>query len=169
MKNIDKSDPFIHLRLHSSYSLLRGAIRPEELPNLCKKNLMPAVGLTDTGNMFGALEISELLVNSGIQPLIGCEFKLLQNDSNDHNSKYYSDVVLLAQNEDGYKNLLKLSSEFYLNSNSSQLALNLRQLERYSKDLILLCGGSSGVLGVNLISNRNNEANKKARDLKKNF
>ena len=169
MKNIDKSDPFIHLRLHSSYSLLRGAIRPEELPNLCKKNLMPAVGLTDTGNMFGALEISELLVNSGIQPLIGCEFKLLQNDSNDHNSKYYSDVVLLAQNEDGYKNLLKLSSEFYLNSNSSQLALNLRQLERYSKDLILLCGGSSGVLGVNLISNRNNEANKKARDLKKIF
>ena len=76
MKNIEKSDPFIHLRVHSSYSLLRGAIRPEELPKLCQKNLMPAVGVTDSGNLFGALEISELLVANGIQPLIGCEFKL---------------------------------------------------------------------------------------------
>ena len=80
--------------------------------------------------MFGALEISELLVNSGIQPIIGCEFKLLQNDSNDHNSKYYSEIVLLAQNEDGYKNLLKLSSEFFSKSKiPPQLALDLSQLE----------------------------------------
>ena len=113
MSKIEKNDPFIHLRLHSSYSLLRGAIKPEELPKLCKKNFMPAVGITDSGNLFGALEISELLVDNGVQPLIGCEFKLLQNNIDGQNLNYYSDIVLLAQNEDGYRNLLKLSSEFF--------------------------------------------------------
>ena len=169
MKNFEKSDPFIHLRLHSSYSLLQGAIRPEELPKLCLKNLMPAVGVTDTGNLFGALEISELLVANGIQPLIGCEFKFLQNSINDQNSNYYSDIILLAQNDDGYKNLLKLSSEFFLNQKSPKLALDLSQLEKYSDDLILLCGGSSGILGANLLSNRKEEAKKTAVYLKKIF
>ena len=169
MKNFEKSDPFIHLRLHSSYSLLQGAIRPEELPKLCQKNLMPAVGVTDTGNLFGALEISELLVANGIQPLIGCEFKILQNNINDKNSNYYSDIILLAQNDDGYKNLLKLSSEFFLNQKSPKLALDLSQLEKYSDDLILLCGGSSGILGANLLSNRKEEAKKTAVYLKKIF
>ena len=169
MKNFEKSDPFIHLRLHSSYSLLQGAIRPEELPKLCQKNLMPAVGVTDTGNLFGALEISELLVANGIQPLIGCEFKILQNNFNDQNSNYYSDIILLAQNDNGYKNLLKLSSEFFLNQKSPKLALDLSQLEKYSDDLILLCGGSSGILGANLLSNRKEEAKKNAVYLKKIF
>ena len=169
MKNFEKSDPFIHLRLHSSYSLLQGAIRPEELPKLCQKNLMPAVGVTDTGNLFGALEISELLVANGIQPLIGCEFKILQNNINDQNSNYYSDIILLAQNDDGYKNLLKLSSEFFLNQKSPKLALDLSQLEKYSDDIILLCGGSSGILGANLLSNRKEEAKKNAVYLKKIF
>ena len=169
MKNFEKSDPFIHLRLHSSYSLLQGAIRPEELPKLCQKNLMPAVGVTDTGNLFGALEISELLVANGIQPLIGCEFKILQNNINDQNSNYYSDIILLAQNDDGYKNLLKLSSEFFLNQKSPKLALDLSQLEKHSNDLILLCGGSSGILGTNLLLNRKEEAKKTAVYLKKIF
>ena len=169
MKNLEKSDPFIHLRLHSSYSLLQGAIRPEELPKLCQKNLMPAVGVTDTGNLFGALEISELLVANGIQPLIGCEFKFLQNNINDQNSNYYSDIILLAQNEDGYKNLLKLSSEFFLNQKSPKLALDLSQLEKHSNDLILLCGGSSGILGTNLLLNKKEEAKKTAVYLKKIF
>ena len=169
MKNFEKSDPFVHLRLHSSYSLLQGAIRPEELPKLCQKNFMPAVGVTDTGNLFGALEISELLVANGIQPLIGCEFKILQNNINDQNSNYYSDIILLAQNDDGYKNLLKLSSEFFLNQKSPKLALDLSQLEKYSDDLILLCGGSSGILGANFLSNRKEEAKKTAVYLKKIF
>ena len=94
MKNINNIDPFIHLRLHSSYSLLRGALRPEELPKICEKNSMPAVGITDSGNLFGALEISELLVNSGIQPIIGCEFSLILNNHSDQNTNLYSDIVL---------------------------------------------------------------------------
>ena len=169
MKNINNRDPFIHLRLHSSYSLLKGALRPEELPKICEKNSMPAVGITDSGNLFGALEISELLVNSGIQPIIGCEFSLILNNHSDQNTNLYSDIVLFAQNENGYKNLLKLSSEFFLNQKSPKLSIDLYQLEQYSNDLIMLCGGSSGILGVNLISKRMNEAKKRAVDLKKIF
>ncbi len=166
MSNIENNDPFIHLRLHSSYSLLRGAVRPEELPNMCKKNCMPAVGITDSGNLFGALEISELLVGNGIQPLIGCEFKFFQNNFDKQDKKNYSDIVLLAQNEDGYKNLLKLSSEFFLNQNSPNLALDFSQLEKYSNNIIMLCGGSSGVLGINFLNNREREAKKTAIGLK---
>ena len=169
MKNINNRDPFIHLRLHSSYSLLRGALRPEELPKICEKNSMPAVGISDTGNLFGALEISELLVNNGIQPIIGCEFSLMLNNHSDQNTNLYSDIVLFAQNENGYKNLLKLSSEFFLNQKLPKLSIDLSQLEKYSNDLIMLCGGSSGILGVNLISKRMNEAKKRAVDLKKIF
>ena len=142
MKNINNRDPFIHLRLHSSYSLLRGALRPEELPKICEKNSMPAVGITDSGNLFGALEISELLVNNGIQPIIGCEFNLMLNSHGDQNTNLYSDIVLFAQNENGYKNLLKLSTEFFLNQKSPKLSIDLSQLEKYSNDLIMLCGGS---------------------------
>ena len=105
-----KSNPFIHLRLHTSYSLLEGAIRPEELPMLCKDSSMPAVGITDSGNLFGALEISELLIKNGVQPLLGCEFQFKLNIKSGEqvNGPAYSSLVLLAQNEEGYLNLLKL-------------------------------------------------------------
>ncbi len=169
MNKIENNDPFVHLRLHSSYSLLKGAIKPEELPSLCTKNSMPAVGITDSGNLFGALEMSELLIEQGIQPLIGCEFKLKQNYFDDQN-KQYSDIVLLAQNDNGYRNLLKLSSEFFLKQNLPKLSLDFSQLEKYSDDLIILCGGSSGILGVNLLNNKQIEAKKKTvNSLKKNI
>ena len=116
MSNIGTSNPFIHLRLHSSYSLLEGAIRPEELPLLCKEASMPAVAITDSGNLFGALEISELLIKGGIQPLIGCEFKLklsINNQEKFKDSDVY-DIALLAQNERGYLNLLKFQNLLYL-------------------------------------------------------
>ena len=68
----DSMPQFIHLRLHSAYSLLEGAIRIKELPKLCKADGMPAVALTDTGNLFGALEFSEVMADAGIQPITGC-------------------------------------------------------------------------------------------------
>ena len=153
MNKIMKSNPFIHLRLHTSYSLLEGAIRPEELPMLCKESSMPAVGITDSGNLFGALEISELLIKNGVQPLLGCEFqfKLNINSGEQVNGPEYSSLVLLAQNEEGYLNLLKLSSEYFLKSTNSILALDGTQLTNHAKGLIALCGGPKGVLGLNIL------------------
>ena len=65
---------FIHLRLHTEYSLLEGAVRLKKLPGLCEMAEMPAVAITDTNNMFAALEASEWLSKAGVQPIIGCQF-----------------------------------------------------------------------------------------------
>ena len=72
---------FIHLHLHTCYSLLEGAITIQGLNSLCKKNDMPAVAVTDTGNMFAALEASEILSADGIQPIIGCQLDLMYDQS----------------------------------------------------------------------------------------
>src|SRR5215470_20280610 len=70
---------FVHLRVHTAYSLSAGAIRPKELVDLCKAERMPAVAVTDTGNLFGALEIATTCAAAGIQPIIGCEIALERN------------------------------------------------------------------------------------------
>src|SRR5688572_30798150 len=67
-----KTPPFIHLRVHSAYSLLEGAIHVKELVKWCKTQGMPAVGLTDHGNLFGSLEFSMAAMDEGVQPIIGC-------------------------------------------------------------------------------------------------
>ena len=67
---------FIHLRLHSAYSLLEGAVPVKKLADLCKAAGMPAVALTDTGNLFAALEFSETLAKAGVQPIMGCQLAL---------------------------------------------------------------------------------------------
>mgnify|MGYP002882541089 FL=1 len=164
-----KPNPFIHLRLHSSYSLLKGAIRPEELPALCKEASMPAVGITDSGNLFGALEISELLIRNGVQPLIGCEFKFNVDSEDQARESDYSTLVLLAQSEEGYLNLLKLSSHYFLRANNSVLALDSVQVENHAEGLIALCGGTKGSLGLNILKKNINAANVAANWFKKIF
>ena len=71
---------FIHLRVHTAYSLSAGAIKVKELVALCKANKMPAVAITDSGNLFGALEFATACTDSGIQPIIGCEVALARAD-----------------------------------------------------------------------------------------
>src|SRR5258708_36797293 len=73
---------FIHLRVHSAYSLSAGAIKIKELVGLCKANKMPAVAITDSSNLFGALEFSTTCAEAGIQPIIGCEIGLLVHEAN---------------------------------------------------------------------------------------
>ena len=108
---------FIHLRTHSSYSLLEGAITVKNMPDLCVKHHMPALGLTDTNNLFGALEFSQSLAKSGIQPLIGLQIdvQLKSYFTNEkHPKDHIAPVILFAQNETGYRNLLKIASRAYL-------------------------------------------------------
>ena len=64
---------FVHLRVHSAYSLSEGAIRPDKIAALAKADAMPAVAITDTGNLFGALEFSQACVGKGVQPIVGCQ------------------------------------------------------------------------------------------------
>src|SRR5579863_6213311 len=99
---------FIHLRVHSAYSLSAGAIRLKELPGLCRAQRMPAVAVTDCGNLFGALEFS-VAAGEGIQPIIGCELGLRAREAGrskltrgQPGSRPPEPVVLLAQSETGY-------------------------------------------------------------------
>ncbi|HIF11381.1 MAG TPA: PHP domain-containing protein [Sneathiellales bacterium] len=115
---------FVHLRLHTAYSLSEGAIQVKALAPLCAKNRMPAVAVTDTGNLFGALEISELAASAGVQPIIGCTLAMRETriDESELGAGPLDEparIVLLVQDEQGYKNLLELSSRAYLETDSS--------------------------------------------------
>ena len=121
------SDPgFVHLHVHSSYSLLEGALTIGKLAELAKADRQPALALTDTDNMFGALEFSDKLAGSGIQPIVGCAVSIDFGDQeaprHGGHALRHPRVVLLAANEDGYSNLMRLTSRAFLDTPSGEPA-----------------------------------------------
>ena len=143
------ADPrFIHLRVHSEYSLLEGAVRLKKLPGLCADKGMPAVALTDTNNLFAALEFSVAAAGAGVQPIMGCQVDLRVADpSPGERAKPPAPVVLLAQSEAGYEHLMKLNSCLYLRRDGELPHVTLEELERHSEDVICLTGGPDGAVG----------------------
>src|SRR5918911_5418873 len=104
---------FVHLHVHSSYSLLEGALKIADLAKLAAADRQPALALTDTNNLFGALEFSEKLSGMGIQPIAGLQLSVLfeEPDPTARNGGLpLADIVLLAQTEEGYGNLMRLAS-----------------------------------------------------------
>ncbi|XXK34787.1 DNA polymerase III subunit alpha [Rhodobacteraceae bacterium nBUS_22] len=139
---------FIHLRLHSEYSLLEGAIRLKKLPALCASMDMPAVALTETNNLFSALEFSIAASGTGIQPILGCQVDVGYLAAvPGERPKPPAALVLLAQSERGYENLMKLNSCLYLENDGQLPQVSLEELTRYSQDLICLSGGAYGPVG----------------------
>ncbi|MFQ5622144.1 MAG: DNA polymerase III subunit alpha [Paracoccaceae bacterium] len=151
---------FIHLRLHSAYSLLEGAVQIRDLPKLCADKDFPAVALTDSGNLFGALEFSETAAKAGLQPIIGCQFqtKFESDTQAGERAPGPRPLVLLAQNETGYRNLLKLSSSSFLGSGEALPHVTPEQVSLHSAGLICLTGGSEGPVGWLLRSGREAQA-----------
>ncbi len=143
------SDPrFIHLRLHTEYSLLEGAVPVKKLAGLCRDHGMPAVAVTDTDNMFCALEFSVLAAGEGIQPIIGCQMHMTYLDARPgERAPDPAPVVLLAQNETGYLNLLKLNSCAHLMRRGEAAQIRTDELERHAEGLICLTGGADGPVG----------------------
>ncbi len=145
---MSSSPRFIHLRVHSEYSLLEGAVRLKTLPELCRKAKMPAVAVTDTNNMFAALEFSVTAQAAGIQPIMGCQVDLAHAAAAPgERPRPPAPIVLLAQNETGYGNLMKLNSCLYLRDDSQLPHVTLAELERHAEGLICLTGGPDGPLG----------------------
>ena len=147
------SEPrFIHLRLHSAYSLLEGAVPVKTLPELCAAAGMPAVALTDTGNLFAALEFSEAAAKAKtpIQPIVGCQLALAFATPAHPGDRPPAPrpVVLLAQDETGFGNLMKLSSLNYLGCGAAEPHVTLAALEAHAAGLICLTGGADGPLGA---------------------
>ena len=140
---------FVHLRVHSAYSLSEGAIKVPELAELCAREHMPAVGITDTGNLFGALEFSTVCAAKGVQPIIGCQIALAHSDkSKDNGHREPDQLVLLVQDETGYSNLLKLVSTAFLETESGQVPqVDIRMLAQRNSGLIALTGGVMGPVG----------------------
>jgi DNA polymerase-3 subunit alpha len=140
---------FIHLRLHSAYSLLEGAIPVKALAKLCEAAGMPAVALTDTGNLFAALEFSEAMAKAGIQPITGCQLALAHAAPAHPGDRppAPAPVVLLAQDEAGFRNLMRLSSLNYLDCGAELPRIALDALAAHAEGLICLTGGADGPLG----------------------
>ena len=128
--------PFIHLRSQSSYSLSEGALKIEKLVNLAKKNNMPAIALTDNNNMFGILEFSIACINNSIQPIIGTSINYLDIQTKEHPSQ----LNFLVMNEEGYKNLLYLSSISHTSGNNP-IGIYHKDLKKYTNGLICYIGG----------------------------
>ncbi|MBY6046275.1 DNA polymerase III subunit alpha [Vannielia litorea] len=139
---------FIHLRVHTEYSLLEGAVPVKKLAGLCEKAEMPAVAVTDTNNMFAALEASVTLSGAGIQPIMGCQVDLEYEQAAPGGKPVApAPVVLLAQSEAGYEALMKLNSCLYLRGDGSLPHVTLEDLEQHSGGVICLSGGPDGPVG----------------------
>ncbi len=139
---------FIHLRCHSDHSLLEGAVGVPELVGLCVAGGFPAVAVTDSNNMFAALEFSVAARARGVQPIVGCQLDLAvgATDPRDRAARP-TPVVLLAQSEAGYRNLMKLNSCLYLGAEARE-GVTLEELSRHAEGLICLGGGPGGPLGA---------------------
>lgn len=141
--------PFIHLRVHTAYSLCEGAVKIPDLIHACEKTNTPAVAITDTNNMFGAFEFATKCASNGIQPIMGLTVDLKFEE-------IILKIVLLAKNEQGYKNLMKLMTCYYIENKEPIKYITIDNLTRYSEGIILLSGGANGPAGQ-LFLNGNKE------------
>lgn len=127
---------FVHLHLHSAYSLAEGAIKVKDLVKTCVKRGMPAVAVTDSSNMFGGLEFAIEAKKSGVQPILGAQVLYTEDEHQ---------LVLLVQNEKGYRNLCRLLSDAYMcGDETSKAIISKEELKEFSDGLICLSGGSKG-------------------------
>ncbi len=169
-----KTSPgFVHLHVHSSYSLLEGALTIGRLAELARKDRQPALALTDTDNMFGALEFSEKLASAGIQPIIGCAFAVDFGDQEVRNAalaENFPRIVLLAAHEDGYRSLMRLCSRAYLDTVQTERPhIKASWLDGEAGGLIALSGGPGGPFNAAIVAGQGALAVARCEDLQRRF
>src|SRR5476651_1372342 len=141
-------DSFVHLHLHTEYSLLDGAVRMKELMKKAKEFEMPAVAITDHGNLFGAIEFYQEAEKAGIKPIIGCEAYMAPGKLSDRQAASARDAAyhftLLVKDEQGYRNLVKLVSIAHLDGMYYKPRIDKELLAQHAKGLIGLSGCLKG-------------------------
>jgi len=161
------SIPFVHLHLHTQYSLLDGANRIEDLVAKAKACQMPAMAITDHGNMFGAVEFYLKCKKAGIKPLIGCELYIAPDSRFSKDSKGISEaayhLILLCQNLEGYKNLSYLTSAGFKEGFYYRPRIDRQLLEQHSEGLIALSACLKGEVAMQCGRNKMEEALETAR------
>ena len=164
---------FIHLHNHSDYSILDGAITIDKLVGKAVELKMPAVAITDHGNMFGAVEFYQAARSKGIKPIIGQEFYVSPGSRFDRDPRTNGDtsyhLLLLAKNLQGYKNLIKLSSSGYLEGFYYKPRIDLEILETYKEGLICSTACLGGEIPILILRGRIEEAHRAAGRLKELF
>jgi DNA polymerase-3 subunit alpha len=162
---------FIHLRVHSAYSLLEGALPLGRLFDLAKADYQPALGLVDSGNLFGALEFSEKSVDKGMQPIVGCaiavDFLDVEEDRRQVNAPPHRRIVLLAMTNTGYDNLVRLVSRSYMATEGAEGPhVRLPDLAEFAEGLICLSGGPDGPIDTILFEGREDSGRQRLQRLK---
>src|SRR5438046_8905740 len=160
-------DSFVHLHLHTEYSLLDGAIRMKELMKKAAEFKMPAVAITDHGNLFGAIEFYQEAVRAGVKPIIGCEAYVAPGSHKDRpgsrrDSAYH--FTLVAENETGYRNLVKLVTTAHLDGFHYAPRIDKELLAERSAGLIGLSGCLAGEINSAIQANNIEKAKQSAAD-----
>jgi DNA polymerase-3 subunit alpha len=152
------ASPFVHLHLHTQYSLLDGAIRIKELMQKAVGLGMPAVAMTDHGNLFGAIEFYQAAKAAGIKPIIGCEMYVAPGSMTDKKASSAKDAshhfTLLARDATGYQNLVKLVTAGYLDGYYYKPRIDKDLLARHAEGLIALSGCLKGELNGYLLADQ---------------
>ena len=151
---------FVHLKTKTIYSLLEGAIFSKALAARCCQFKMPAVGIADRANLYGALEFSEVLSSNGIQPIIGCQLPISSKEAKLKKLKAAEliSMLFIAKNEVGYRNLMELSSKFFLNDTYRFEGMSIGEIDKFSDGLICLSGGDESPINNLLKDNKLNDA-----------
>ena len=163
---------FVHLHIHSEYSLLDGANRIKDLPIRAKELGMDAIALTDHGSMFGTIDFYKACKANGIKPIIGCEVYVAPRSRKDKDPNLdarYNHLILLAKNNDGYKNLAKLVSLGYTEGFYYKPRIDKEALEQYHENLICCSACLAGEVNQAILKNNMEEAKKVALWFKKLF
>ena len=164
--------PFVHLHLHTEYSLLDGECRISTLPETVKKQGQTAVAITDHGALYGAVDFYKACVAEGIKPIIGCETYVAPEGAHikttsPTNAPHH--LVLLAKNETGYKNLTKIVSEAFIHGFYNRPRTDFEMLSRHSEGLIALSACISGIIARPLMQDRPDTARVHAMRMKEIF
>jgi len=162
MNEISKKE-FVHLKIHTQYSICEGALKTLDLAKYCKENKIKAIGLCDTNNLCGALEFSEFIAKSKTQPIIGTQINIKYKDN-------IGKIPIFAKNLEGYKNLIKLSSKSFLDIKDDENPhCTIEDIKKYNEGLILLTGSFDGFFGKLFFKNLTEEIFLILKSLNSNF
>ena len=144
---------FVHLHLHTEYSLLDGATRIDKLFKACKEKGMDTVAITDHGNMFGSLYFCQEAKKAGIKAIVGCEMYVCDDYTSKLGKPDYDHLILICKNKTGYKNLIKLDSIAFVDGFYYKPRIDYKTLAEYSEGLICLSACLAGRVARRLLDN----------------
>src|SRR5215469_9491561 len=167
---MSSSPPFVHLHCHTDYSLLDGACEITQLMDLVAEQKMPAIAMTDHGNLFGAVEFYNGAKDKGIHPVIGCEMYVSQQGHKSRSdTDRYNHLILLCENQEGYRNLIKLVSTAFLDGFYYKPRVDKDLLAAHSKGLICLSACLRGDLNETILADKYDDARRLAYSYREMF